>query len=114
MHSDPIIHAARVDQAAQRQADAYEAAHAGLMREVIDALTSDPEKLVRAPGHPCRRRACTALLDDYLVTHERRAAVLRIIKGSARSTDPALRLEAQALMADIAREHADDHAQDAL
>lgn len=119
LHADPVLDYAAHDAAQQTRQDARDEAHADLMQQVIDALTSDPNAAVSAPafyGHPGQR--ITSVFADFMGDVEqpgntRWLELLEVLMLAARSTDPALRLKTFAIFGECAREHADMHADEA-
>lgn len=95
----------------------YSAAHQHLMLEVIDAVESGkPHAKISTPGW----KQHTATLDDVLTDQFAGASdpvlpgLIDLFAAAFKSSDPVMRLKAQALASQFAKAHADFHAADAL
>lgn len=99
----------------ERKQAAYDAAYRALRDELIDALTTEPTRIVRTPGaHVQTMPALDVIADDFAgrdgdsVLHE----LLLIAAAASTGPDPALRIRAQAWIAARADRHAEFHASD--
>lgn len=92
------------------------AAHRQLRDELIDAISSDPTKLVETPGFNDFAMPAQAVLEDLMagVGSEANWLELTRILGRVASgkLDPLTHLRASALLAKLAKQHADFHADD--
>lgn len=99
----------------ERKQAAYDAAYRALRDELIDALTTEPARIVRTPGgHVSTMPALDVIADDFAGRDG--DAVLRelllIAAAASVGADPALRIRAQAWIAARADRHAEFHAGD--
>jgi hypothetical protein len=87
-----------------------------MQAEMIDALLKDPSKiLVETPGFGAARMTAAEVIEDQCSGQGNTdfLQMLRIVAKASQSTDPALRLPAQALIAGMAHEYAAYHQDDA-
>lgn len=97
----------------------YAEVHKGLMQELIDSIIQDPSRIVSTPGfNRGTRMTATEVIDDLLAAKgsEADSHTLMQILGRCASgqLDQQTHLMASALLARLARAHADFHAEEAL
>lgn len=86
-----------------------------LTHELIDALQHDPQREVSTPGFKRGHNTAAYVVGDMFAGSNGDALlhdVLKIVGGCALGQD--MRLAAMALIARVAKEHAEFHAEDAI
>jgi hypothetical protein len=92
------------------------AAHSALMLELVQALEQgQPQRLCLTPGFtPGQMTAAEIVNDDFAAAGDTSLDdLLRLLSRCCKSTDPEVRLGAQAWIASAAKRHADFHCADA-
>lgn len=93
----------------------YAEVRKGLMQELIDAIIQNPAREISTPGFGTGpRMTATEVIDDLLAGKDREAethALMRLLgRCAAGKLDHETHLLASGLLATLAREHADFHA----
>jgi hypothetical protein len=91
-------------------------AHRALMLELVQALEQgQPQRLCLTPGFkPAQMTAAEIVNDDFAAAGDTSLDdLLRLLSRCCKSTDPEIRLGAQAWIAAAAKRHADFHFADA-
>jgi hypothetical protein len=96
--------------------NAAERAHRFLRTEMVEALMQDPTRIVQTPGFNMPAMSAANVVADNFSGSRGEASLLellRIVAACAASTsNPELRIRAQAWISGAAKEHADFHRDD--
>lgn len=100
------------DDAADRDARAYQQALDQLQGEFVDALLTNPQQLLGTPGWGSRQKmsAIDVLFEVLDCKPELRNSVVALLAECQRHADPLIRIQAQAIFAKAGEVHAKWHA----
>ena len=95
-----------------RAAAAYDAAHTALQSELVDALISEPSRIVPPPGwkSPPPQTALDIFKDALCGSKSLADAMVKLLADCQRHADPLIRLQAMAVLSMVGKSYADYHA----